>query len=164
MTSLFVSHSGRDRAATEQVRDRLRAEGYAALFVDFDPDEGIHAGREWEHDLYLQLRRSDGVVFLASAASTTSRWCFAEVSLARALGKPVFQVRIEPGARLDLLDDVQSVDLAEGDVALNRLSSGLRRAGLDPADSFSWDPTRSPYPGLRSFEAADAAVFFGRGP
>lgn len=164
MTSLFVSHSGRDRGATEQVRDWLRAEGYAALFVDFDPDEGIHAGRDWEHELYVQLRRSDGVVFLASAASTTSRWCFAEVSLARALGKPVFPVRIEPGTRLDLLEGVQWVDLAEGDVALSRLGSGLRRAGLDPADSFSWVPTRSPYPGLRSFEAADAAVFFGRGP
>ncbi len=164
MTSLFVSHSGRDRAATEQVRNWLRAEGYAALFVDFDPEAGIHAGRDWERELYVQLRRSDGVIFLASAASTRSRWCFAEVSLARALGRPVFPVRIEPGAKLDLVDDVQWVDLAEGDVALDRLASGLRRAGLDPADSFSWDPTRSPYPGLRPFEAADAAVFFGRGP
>jgi WD40 repeat protein/energy-coupling factor transporter ATP-binding protein EcfA2 len=164
MTSLFVSHGGRDRTATERVRDWLRAEGYAALFVDLDPDEGIGAGRDWERELYAQLRRSDGVVFLASAASTTSRWCFAEVSLARALGRPVFPVRVEPGARMDLLADVQWVDLAEGDLALSRLSAGLHRAGLDPADAFSWDPTRSPYPGLRPFEAADAAVFFGRGP
>ena len=51
MTSLFVSHSGRDRTATKQVRDWLKAEGYAALFVDFDPDEGIGAGRDWEQEL-----------------------------------------------------------------------------------------------------------------
>jgi WD40 repeat protein len=163
MTSLFVSHSGQDRVPTERVRDWLRAEGYAALFVDSDPDDGIHAGRDWERELYAQLRKSDGVVFLASRASTTSRWCFAEVSLARALGVPVFPVLVEPDARMDLLDDVQWVDLAEGDAALRRLEAGLRRAGLDPADSFSWDPTRSPYPGLRPFEAEDAAVFFGRG-
>jgi WD40 repeat protein len=164
MTSLFVSHSARDRAPSERMRDWLLSEGYAALFVDFDPDDGIGAGQDWEHQLYTQLRRSDGVVFLASSDSTASRWCFAEVSLARALGKPVFPVRVQPGARMRLLDDVQWVDLAEGDVALDRLRGGLQRAGLDPADSFSWDPSRSPYPGLAHFEAADAAVFYGRGP
>ncbi|SFT99052.1 TIR domain-containing protein [Arthrobacter sp. ov118] len=164
MTSLFVSHSSRDRVPTEKVRDWLRAEGYVALFVDFDPDDGIRAGRDWERELYAQLRKCDGVVFLASAASTTSRWCFAEVSLARALGKAVIPVRVEPGARLDLLDDVQWIDLADGDPALSRLRRGLLAAGLDPFESFAWDPNRAPYPGLRPFEAEDAAVFFGRGP
>ncbi|SET95117.1 TIR domain-containing protein [Geodermatophilus poikilotrophus] len=164
MTSLFVSHSARDWAPTQQVREWLRSEGYAALFVDFDPDSGIGAGQDWERELYAQLRRCDGVVFLASSSSTASRWCFAELSLARALGKPVFPIRVEPATRMDLLDDVQWVDLAEGDAALDRLRGGLQRAGLDPADSFSWDPIRSPYPGLAHFEAADAAVFYGRGP
>ena len=164
MTSLFVSHSSRDRVPTERVRDWLRAEGYVALFVDFDPDDGIRAGRDWERELYAQLRKCDGVVFLASAASTTSRWCFAEVSLARALGKAVIPVRVEPGARLNLLDDVQWIDLADGDHALSRLRHGLLAAGLDPVESFAWDPNRAPYPGLRPFEADDAAVFFGRGP
>lgn len=164
MTSLFVSHSSRDRVPTEKVRDWLRAEGYAALFVDFDPDDGIRAGRDWERELYGQLRKCDGVVFLASAASTTSRWCFAEVSLARALGKAVIPVRVETGARLNLLDDVQWIDLADGDYALSRLRHGLLAAGLDPAESFAWNPSQSPYPGLKPFEAEDAAVFFGRGP
>jgi WD40 repeat protein len=164
MTSLFVSHSSTDRLPTEKVRDWLKAQGYAALFVDYDPDDGIRAGRDWERELYAQLRKCDGVVFLASAASTTSRWCFAEISLARALGKAVIPVRVEPGARLNLLDDVQWINLADGDHALSRLRLGLLAAGLDPAESFAWDPQRSPYPGLRTFEADDAAVFFGRGP
>jgi WD40 repeat protein len=162
MASLFVSHSSRDLAATKRVVERLSAEGFAALFLDFDPAQGIPAGRAWEPELYAQLRKTDGVIFLASAASVASQWCFAEVSLARSLGKPVFPLRLEAGVRLGLLDDVQWMDLAEGEAAFARLWAGLRRAGLDPADSFGWDPARSPYPGLESFAGEDAAVFFGR--
>ena len=162
MVSLFVSHSSTNLAATRQVVERLAAEGFAALFLDFDPADGIPAGRAWEPELYAQLRKTDGVVFLASAASVASQWCFAEVSLARSLGKPVFPLRLEAGVWLGLLADVQWIDLAEGEAAFARLRAGLRRAGLNPADSFAWDPARSPYPGLESFTGEDAAVFFGR--
>jgi WD40 repeat protein/energy-coupling factor transporter ATP-binding protein EcfA2 len=162
MASLFLSHSSRDRTAAEWLRARLDAEGFVALFLDFDPEAGIPAGRGWERELYGQLRRSDAVVFLASAAAVASRWCFAEVALARSLGKPVFPVRLDTGVQMALLNDVQWIDLSDGDHAVARLVAGLRRAGLDPADAFAWDPTRAPYPGLEPFAAADAAVFFGR--
>jgi WD40 repeat protein len=162
MASLFISHSSSDLAATKRVVERLAAEGFAALFLDFDPVDGMPAGRAWESELYAQLRKADGVIFLASAASVASQWCFAEISLARSLGKPVFPIRLEAGVRLGLLSDVQWIDLVEGETAFARLRAGLRRAGLDPADSFAWDPTRSPYPGLESFSGDDAAVFFGR--
>src|SRR3954468_20348599 len=97
MASVFVSHSSRDRAVTERVVARLRAAGFAALFVDFDPEQGIPAGRNWERQLCAQLRRTDSGVFLASEASVPSRWCFAELSLARSLGRPVFPLRLHPG-------------------------------------------------------------------
>jgi hypothetical protein len=84
------------------------------------------------------------------------------ISLARSLGKPVFPLRLEAGVRLGLLSDVQWIDLVEDGTALSRLFEGLRRAGLDPTDSFAWDPNRPPYPGLKSFTGDDAAVFFGR--
>src|SRR5688500_12204491 len=113
MASVFVSHSSRDRAVTERVVARLRDAGLAALFVDFDPEQGIPAGRSWERELYAQLRRSDAVVFLASEASVTSSWCLLEVGLARALGRPVFPLRLQPGVDLPLLADVQWVDLSD---------------------------------------------------
>src|SRR4051794_22247930 len=164
MASVFVSHSSRDRAVTERVVARLQAAGFAALFVDFDPEQGIPAGRTWERELYAQLRRSDAVVFLASEASVDSRWCSIEIGLARSLGRPVFPLRLQPGVGMPLLADVQSIDLTDAEPGLARLVAGLRSAGLDPADSFAWDPARSPYPGLVPFAPEDAAVFFGRRP
>src|SRR4051794_13638198 len=164
MASVFISHSTRDQAVTERVVERLRAAGFGALFVDFDPEQGVPAGRNWERELYAQLRRSDAVIFLASEASVASRWCFAELSLARSLGRPVFPVRLQPGVALPLLADVQSIDLTDAEPGLARLVAGLRSAGLDPADSFAWDPARSPYPGLVPFAPEDAAVYFGRRP
>jgi WD40 repeat protein len=162
MASLFISHSSSDQAAAEQIVERLAAEGFAALFLDFDPAYGIPAGRDWKRELFAELRKADGVIFMASAASVASQWCITEVGLAQSLGKPVFPLRLEAGVRLGPINDVQWIDLSEGETAFARLLVGLRRAGLDPADSFAWDPTRSPYPGLESFSSDDAAVFFGR--
>jgi WD40 repeat protein len=162
MGALFISHSSVDRSAAQDLSDRLEAEGFAAIFLDFDPDHGIPAGRSWERELYAQLRRTDALIFLATPASTASRWCFAEVTLARSLGKPIFPVRLGDGARMPLLEDVQWVDMTTEDGAFPRLLGGLRRAGLDPSDSFAWDATRPPFPGLEPFAIEDAPVFFGR--
>jgi WD40 repeat protein len=164
MPSLFMSYSSADRATAERIRDWLQREQFSALFLDFDPALGVPAGRKWERELYARLRSADAVVFLASRASVGSSWCFAEVSLARSLGRPVFPVRVGAGVRMPLLEDVQWVDLGEGETALARLRGGLRGAGFHAADAFDWDVTRSPYPGLEAFTAEDAAVFFGRDP
>lgn len=162
MTSLFISHSSRDQVAARRIHQWLRNAGYQALFLDFDPSDGIPGGRRWEAELYAQLRRTDGVVFLASADSVASKWCFAELSLARSLGRPVFPLRLETAAWLDLLKDVQWLDLTAGETAFGQLREGLHQAGLRPGDSFVWDPSRSPFPGLEPFDWQDAAVFFGR--
>ena len=173
MPALFISHSSRDRAATEAVSRWLQRAGFATVFVDFDPERGIPAGRNWERELYAQLRRTEAVVFIATRAATASRWCFAELSLARSLGHPVFPLVMEPGVSLPLLADVQWIDLTDADLTsdgdgfvqpsgLLALLAGLRAAGLDPADAFAWDPRRSPYPGLAPFDPEDAAVFFAR--
>jgi hypothetical protein len=68
VASLFISHSSSDRDAAERLAKRLRAEGFAALFLDFDSDLGIPAGGKWERELYVQLRKTDALIFLLRQA------------------------------------------------------------------------------------------------
>jgi WD40 repeat protein len=74
----------------------------------------------------------------------------------------VFQLSLDGKSRFSLLAAEQTINLLEGDAAHSRLWRGLKAAGLDPADSFLFPSNREVYPGLRSFEAEDAAAFFGR--
>src|SRR5262245_28375019 len=96
MTSIFVSHSTQDKATALWMLEQLRERGYASLFLDSDPDSGIKAGRGWEQDLYRNLKLAAAVVILCSPDSMSSRWCFAEITQAKALGKPIFPVIIRP--------------------------------------------------------------------
>ena len=93
-----------------------------------------------------------------------SRWCFVEIAQAKALGKAIFPITISPCRVETILNDRQVIDLtALGvDEAYRRLFDGLRAAGLDPGDSFHWDPKRPPFPGLNYFDAKDAGIYFGR--
>lgn len=168
MTILFISHSSRDADIAWQVKERLAEQGYVSVFLDFDPQTGLEAGVQWQEEIYRQLRICRGLIALVSADFLASRWCFAEVTRAREQGKAIFPVLVGPGEQDDgwkaVLNDRQmvvdlTVDPEEG---YERLLRGLKRAGLDPRDSFAWDPQRPPYPGLLSFQRADAAVFFGR--
>ena len=163
MATFFISHSTEDKAAAVAVQEKLSAAGFGALFLDSDPRDGIPAGSRWERQLYSELRRADGVIFLGTPASVGSRWCFAELALARAVGKPIFPIVLKSGGEHPLLGDTQWIDFArEGDRAFERLWNALAGRGFDARDAFAYDPKRSPYPGLGTFEAADAAVFFGR--
>ena len=162
MASLFISRDAGDLDHVNQVGRYLVTAGFHPQYLDFDPDVGIPGGRDWERELYAQLRKSDGVIFsTASSASLNSHWRFIEVALARSLGLPVFPLRVERGVSWPLLDGVQWIDFGDPQVGCARLVAALRSAGLDPSGSFSWDAQRSPYPGLASFSFEDAAVFFG---
>ncbi len=163
MSRIFISHSSRDAAAAAELRERLRGLGHRSLFLDFDPADGIPAGRDWERELYRGIRACRAVVVLCSRSSMASRWCFMEVTHARALGKELFPVRIDDCDLEGILADRQAIDLTAGaEAGYERLARGLLAAGLDPADAFDWDGGRPPYPGLLAFQEQDAAVFFGR--
>ena len=63
-----------------QIRTRLAECGHRSVFFDFDPADGIPAGRDWEKELYAQLQDCRAVIVLCSQASVESRWCFAEIT------------------------------------------------------------------------------------
>ncbi len=163
-SSIFISHSSRDNAAALELRERLEGQGHRSTFLDFDPEDGIPAGRDWERELYRQLRACRAVIALCSEHSMASRWCFAEITHAKSLGKHIFPIKVEPCEVDPVLTAQQILDLTQDrDRGYERLWRGLEVAGLDPADAFDWDPNRSPYPGLAAFQESDAGVFFGRG-
>jgi WD40 repeat protein len=146
-----------------EVAERLQQRGYQSLFLDFDPADGIPAGRNWEREIYTRLRACRGVILLCSESSMASDWCFAEITHARALGKQLFPVKIAPCELRPILKDTQVIDLSgDREEGYDRLWRGLLTAGLDPADFFKWDARRPPYPGLVPFAREDAAVYCGR--
>jgi hypothetical protein len=73
---------------------RLRTQNYEAVFLDFDGERGIAAGKDWEAELYRNLSICRAAIVLLSEKWIASRWCFAEFCLAKALGKEIFPVRI----------------------------------------------------------------------
>ncbi|MBL8480626.1 MAG: TIR domain-containing protein [Rhodocyclaceae bacterium] len=163
MSAIFISHSSADNAAAASCAARLKGQGHHSVFLDFDPALGIPAGRNWERELYARLRACQAVVLLCSPHSLASPWCFAEITQARALGKPVFPLGLAAGALPPLLHDVQAIDLTrDAEDGWQRLWRGLKLAGLDPANLFERDPARPPYPGFTAMQEQDAAVFFGR--
>jgi hypothetical protein len=159
---------------------------------DLDPDRGIAAGERWERALHEQANRCEAVILLVSANWLGSGWCLHEYTLARTLNKKLFAVVTDPTKSIaDLPPELkgawQAVELTGGQDGvllptqlpgsheekhvlfsrdgLRRLKRGLDKAGLDPK-FFAWPPEsdreRAPYRGLKSLEAADAGIFFGR--
>ena len=166
MSLLFISHSSKDNAVAAEIRDRLFGQGYStegSIFLDFDAGAGIQSGQLWEQTLYRNIKASRAVVVLCSEASMASRWCFVEITHARALGKHLFPVKVD-GCKIDaVLTDHQVVDLtSDREEGFRRLFGGLAASGLDPASVRNWNPRRHAYPGLLAFQEEDAAVFFGR--
>ena len=85
MASIFLSHSSQDNDVVGDLSVRLKEHGYDSLFLDFDPDAGIKAGRDWERELYRNLRLAGAVIVLCSPQSMASRWCFVEIAQAKVL-------------------------------------------------------------------------------
>lgn len=164
MSVIFLSHSSSDDEPAAELKAWLEARGHGSLFLDFDPEAGIPAGRDWERELYRQLKSCRALVILCSPRSMASKWCFAELAIARSLGKPIFPLLVEPCELPAQLTEVQVLDLAaeDAEAAFAKLAHGLAAAGVEAAGDLAWDRSRSPYPGLLAFEEADAAIFFGR--
>ncbi|MGQ0776541.1 MAG: toll/interleukin-1 receptor domain-containing protein [Pseudonocardiales bacterium] len=156
VAQVFVSHASADLALAREVHGWLVQAGHE-VFLDRDPRDGLVVGEQWEQQLYEWLRRTDAVVCVVTAAYLASPWCNAEVGAARAQGSRLLPLRAEPGVVHPLLASTQYTDyVADPGKARAALVDALRRADL------GWPDDRSPFPGLRPFEADRHRVFFGR--
>jgi WD40 repeat protein len=191
VSRIFLSHSSQDNPQAIALRDWSKSEGWDDIFLDNDPENGIHVGDRWELALSEAIAGCEAVLFLFSKNWLGSTWCLRELRSAHEHNKRLFGVLIEPLPRASLPEEVtttwQTISLVPTDDAetfsirmprngeivqvpfsargLRGLRMGLRKAGLDPS-FFQWPPPneldRPPYRGLRPLEAEDAGIFFGR--
>jgi WD40 repeat protein len=162
MANVFISHSSRDVEQAKSMFEWLQSQGFAQTFLDIDKHAGIPPGSKWEPTLYSKIYEAEAVVLILTRNWSESKWCFAEFTQARALGKTIFPVIEAPVGETAVADDIQNVDLVKDrEGGLERLAAELNKI-VDPRGSFDWDPSRPPFPGLMAFDEPDAAIYFGR--
>ncbi len=170
MTKLFISHSGRDNALCRKLKGVLQRCGYDSVFMDIDPEQGIGPGLDWQLKLWQELQGCAAVVAVNTVHWRRSRWCFAEIVVARSLGKALFPLTDGTAAATrtgtgSLMASVQAFPLASvlrGAKGAQPLVAELQRLELRETRHFQWDASRPPYPGLAPLRGEDAAVCFGR--
>jgi len=160
---IFISHSSRDNEAASRIKVWLEAQGYQYFFLDFDKHAGIAPGADWEKTLYRQIEHADAVLLILTPDWLESKWCFAEFTQARALGKAVFPIIERPIDDRLFAPDIQHLDLhTDREGGLQRLLVALTQVTLTSRAQFPWESTRPPYPGFLAFQEEDAAIYFGR--
>jgi WD40 repeat protein len=163
VAAIFISHSSRDNLLAEEIKAWLVGQGYEKVFLDFDKDTGLGVGEEWERQLYKQIGRCHAVLLLVTPAWMESKWCFAEFTQARALGKLVFPLIVTANEQTLVAPPLNTIQAERWDEAgQDHLARRLREVAEEIARGHRWDPARPPWPGILAFEAEDAAVFFGR--
>ncbi|RZU11343.1 WD40 repeat protein [Kribbella rubisoli] len=162
MSAVFISHSNvaRDQAEAEAFGKALADAGYENVFLDVT---SLLPMRDWEMQLHRQLAVADVVVFVYSAVSADSAWCHREIGIARFRNRPVLVVPIDDLEPFTALGSLHQLRFRpETEQRHKEVLAALRRSGYEPDAGFKWDVDEPPYPGLDSFEADRAAVFFGR--
>jgi WD40 repeat protein len=163
MAQIFISHSSRDTEQAAALLACLHAHGFAETFLDFDKHAGLAPGSDWERTLYREIAGADAVILILTRNWFDSKWCFAEFTQARALGKAIFPLLDAPAGEAFVSLDIQHLDLnKDREGGLARLTAELTEILVNARGGFAWDHTRPPYPGLLAFNEADAAIYFGR--
>ncbi|MEM6384262.1 MAG: toll/interleukin-1 receptor domain-containing protein [Pseudomonadota bacterium] len=163
MANVFVSHSSLDNAKAQELFDWLQSQGHEHIFLDVDTEAGLLPGEDWERRLYREIDRAQAVIVLLTKHWMASKWCFAEFTHARALGKKIFPVIDTPTGERLVGSDLQAIDLTtEREGGLQRLSRAISDTALASPQGFRLRDGVSPFPGLDAFGSEQAAVFFGR--
>src|SRR5438105_1817649 len=111
MPAIFISHSTVDNVVADDIKTWLAGLGFERVFLDFDKATGIGAGEHWAKRLYEELARCHAVILVLTPNWMASKWCFAELQQARALGKIVLPLICAPIGEALVLPEVQSADL-----------------------------------------------------
>jgi WD40 repeat protein len=163
MSHIFISHSSRDAEQAARLLTCLHANGFVETFLDFDKHAGLAPGADWERTLYREIVGAEAVILILTKNWFDSKWCFAEFTQARALGKAIFPLIEAPTGETFVSRDIQHLDLVKDrEGGLARLAAELTEVVVNARGGFGWDATRPPYPGLLAFDEADAAIYFGR--
>jgi len=163
MAHIFISHSSRDGEQAASLLAWLHANSFVETFLDFDKHAGLAPGADWERQLYREIAGAEAVILILTKNWFDSKWCFAEFTQARALGKAIFPLIEAPTGETFVSPDIQHLDLRKDrDGGLKRLATELTEITLNARGGFDWDSRRPPYPGLLAFDEADAAIYFGR--
>ncbi|MGI9001358.1 MAG: TIR domain-containing protein [Pseudonocardia sp.] len=160
MARVFVSYANTDNGLACEVHRWLISASHE-VFLAQDLRDGIAVGDRWRQRLLERLRWADAVVCVVTPAYLTSIWCTAEIATAQSRGSRLLPMRAGPEVTHPLLTDVQFTSMtADPDAARAALNEALRR--VDAAGGAGWPDDRSPFPGLRPFDADQHRVFFGR--
>jgi hypothetical protein len=127
MARIFISHSSRDEEAAAKMMAWLACQGFETAFLDFDKTSGIPPGADWEKTLYREVEQSQAVIIIQTPNWLASKWCFAEFTQARALGKAIFLVIETPTGDAQISPDIQTLNLIS-DPAVSR-AARLRGRG-----------------------------------
>ena len=109
MARVFISHSSRDNEPAARIKAWLAEQGFETPFLDYDKHAGIPPGADWEKTLYREIERSEAIVIIQTPNWLDSKWCFAEFTQARALGKSIFPIIETPTGDTLISPDIQAV-------------------------------------------------------
>ncbi|GAA4785836.1 hypothetical protein GCM10023200_19770 [Actinomycetospora chlora] len=162
MTKVFISYNRDDGDAVDAVVRELAGHGYHNVFA-YDLDgRGTRLGERWHPSLMAEARTCDVLVVLTGPASIRSQRCTEEITVALERSMPArpFELVVAGTAGNPLLADRQRLVLSDRSGRLDALVEALAEAGFEPSERAQ--PTESPYPGLRAFDAEDEQFFHGR--
>jgi hypothetical protein len=107
VSTIFISHSTKDDRFGTRLKHWLENQGYTWAFLDHS---SIRGGEDWEERPYRELRRSDAMIVVCTEEWANSKWCFAELAVARALGRKNRIVPIKI-AECTIPDELRSLQL-----------------------------------------------------
>jgi hypothetical protein len=137
MARIFISHSSRDNDVAARMKAWLASERFETAFLDFDEDGGIPPGADWEKTRYRKVEQSQAVIIVETPNWVSSKWCFAEYTQSRALGKAIFPVIEVPTKDSPISRGIQKLDLTgDREAGLKRLLPELVRIALDAQGGF----------------------------